>query len=124
MCRASCFSCLRKLLHIVQCASPPMRPVVQKDAIALSLDATTDRDDAIIAIFTFLIHTALSLSCQRYLLHLSRHIYSKLHFHHTCSVVPRSDTNFYASLCTIMLNDSVFFAPLRSGSWGYRRVRS
>ena len=34
-------------------------------------------------------------------------IYSKLHFHHTCSVVPRSDTDFCASLFTIMLNDSV-----------------
>ena len=34
-------------------------------------------------------------------------IYSKLHFHHKCSVVPRSDTDFCASLFTIMLNDSV-----------------
>ena len=70
MCRASCYSCLRILLHIVQCASPPMRPIVHADAIALSLGSTTDRDDAIIAIFTFLIQTALSLSCQRFLLHL------------------------------------------------------
>ena len=37
----------------------------------------------------------------------SRDIYSKLHFHHKCSVVPRSDTDFCASLFTIMLNDSV-----------------
>ena len=34
-------------------------------------------------------------------------IYSKLHFHHKCSVVPRSDTDFCVSLFTIMLNDSV-----------------
>ena len=34
-------------------------------------------------------------------------IYSKLHFHHKCLVVPRSDTDFRASLFTIMLNDSV-----------------
>ena len=37
----------------------------------------------------------------------SRHIYSKLHFHHKCSVVPRCYTDFCASLFTIMLNDSV-----------------
>ena len=37
----------------------------------------------------------------------SRHIYSKLHFHHKCSVVPRSDTDFCASLFTIMLTDFV-----------------
>ena len=36
----------------------------------------------------------------------SRHIYSKLHFHHTFSVVPRSDNVFCASLFAIMLNDS------------------
>ena len=34
-------------------------------------------------------------------------IYSKLHFHHKCSVVPRSDTDFCMSLFTIMFNDSV-----------------
>ena len=34
-------------------------------------------------------------------------IYSKLHFLHKCSVVPRSDTDFCASLFTIMLNESV-----------------
>ena len=44
----------------------------------------------------------------------SIHIYSKLHFHHTYSVVPRSDNDFYASLITIMLNDYVFFSPLSS----------
>ena len=37
----------------------------------------------------------------------SRHIYSKLHFHHKCSVVPHSDTDFCTSLFMIMLNDSV-----------------
>ena len=37
----------------------------------------------------------------------SRHIYSKLHSHHKCSVVPRSDTDFCASLFTITLTDSV-----------------
>ena len=37
----------------------------------------------------------------------SKHIYSKLHFHHKRSVVPRSDTDICASLITIMLNDSV-----------------
>ena len=37
----------------------------------------------------------------------SRHIYSKLHFHHKCSVVPHSDTDFCTSLFTIMFNDSV-----------------
>ena len=39
----------------------------------------------------------------------SRHSYSKLHSHHKCLVVPRSDTDFCASLFTIMLNDSVLF---------------
>ena len=37
----------------------------------------------------------------------SRHIYSKLHFHHKSSVVPRSDNDICTSLFTIMLNDSV-----------------
>ena len=37
----------------------------------------------------------------------SRHIYSKLHFRHKSSVVPRSDNDFCASLFTIMLNDFV-----------------
>ena len=36
----------------------------------------------------------------------STHIYSKSHFHHKSMVVPRSD-DFFASLFTIMLNDSV-----------------
>ena len=36
-----------------------------------------------------------------------RHIYSKLHFHHESSVVPRSDTDICASLFMTMLNDSV-----------------
>ena len=40
-------------------------------------------------------------------------IYSKLHFHHKSSVVPRSDNDFCASLFTIMLNDSVLL-PLRA----------
>ena len=34
-------------------------------------------------------------------------IYSKLHSHHKCSVVPRSDTDFCASLFTITPTDSV-----------------
>ena len=34
-------------------------------------------------------------------------IWSTLHFHHKCSVVPRSDTDFCASLFTIMLTVSV-----------------
>ena len=34
-------------------------------------------------------------------------IYSKLHSHHKCSVVPRPDTDFCASLFTITLTDSV-----------------
>ena len=37
----------------------------------------------------------------------SIHIYSKLHFHHKSSVVPRSDNDFCASLFTFMLNDYV-----------------
>ena len=37
----------------------------------------------------------------------SRHIYTKLHFRHKSSIVPRSDIDFSASLFTIMLNDSV-----------------
>ena len=37
----------------------------------------------------------------------SRQIYSKLYFHHKCSVVHRSDTEFCASLFMIMLNDFV-----------------
>ena len=37
-------------------------------------------------------------------------IYSKLHFHHKSSVVPCSDNDFYMSLFTIMLNDSVFLS--------------
>ena len=38
----------------------------------------------------------------------SRHIYSKLHFHHNSSVVPRYDNDdFCASMFMIMLNDSV-----------------
>ena len=35
----------------------------------------------------------------------STHIYSKLHFNHKSSVVPRSDNDFCASLFTIMLKD-------------------
>ena len=54
----------------------------------------------------------------------SKYIYSKLHFHHNSSVVPRCDNAFCASLFTIMLNDSGFVAPLSSGSLGYRRQRS
>ena len=34
-------------------------------------------------------------------------IYSKLHFYHKCPVVPGSDTDFCASLFTIMLTDSI-----------------
>ena len=37
----------------------------------------------------------------------SRHIYSELYFHHKSSVVPRSDTDFCASLFKFMLNDYV-----------------
>ena len=37
----------------------------------------------------------------------NRHIYSKLHFHHKSSVVPRTNNDFCAFLFTIMLNDSV-----------------
>ena len=33
--------------------------------------------------------------------------YSKLHFHHKCSVVPRSETDFCTSVFTNMLNHSV-----------------
>ena len=36
-------------------------------------------------------------------------IYSKLHFYHKSSVVPRSDNDFCAFLFAIMLNDSVLF---------------
>ena len=38
---------------------------------------------------------------------ISRHIYSKLHFHLKSSVVPRSDNDFCTSLFTNILNDSV-----------------
>ena len=37
----------------------------------------------------------------------TRHFYSKLHFHHKSTVVPRSDNHCCTSLFTIMLNDSV-----------------
>ena len=38
--------------------------------------------------------------------------FSKLHFHHKSSIVPRSDNYFCASLFTIMLNDSVLLRLL------------